>query len=203
MRKLKWYYWLGFDFIISLLSTFGLVVDDEIELRLKGYLLAFIAFMIVYATLAMIVFYLNILLSKPRIKKENSRFTDILSSLDNNPDFTITKRESDLIHFQFDDLYCAAFLDFRGLNIGIFMDFDLENNLISKKRLKQLEKNYKDFFFAQHMIQSSFKKWKDLSVIPQFKNKLSDLREVLNNENLQIVNKGFIDSYLATIDKKN
>ena len=201
MRKIKWYYWLGFDFIISLLSTFGLVLDDEIELRLKGYLLAFLAFMIVYATLATIVFYLDILLSKPRIKKENGRFADIISTLDNNPDFTITTRETDLIYFLFADLYCAAFLDFRGLNIGIFIDFDLENNVISKKGLKQLEKNYKDFFFAQHMIQSSFKKWNDLSVIPQFKNKLSDLREVASKENLQIVNKGFIDSYLTTIDK--
>lgn len=62
---------------------------------------------------------------------------------------------------------------FRGLDV----DFYLKNKVISKKQLKQFEKNYKDCFFAQHMIQSSLKKWKDLSAIPQFKNKLSDLSD--------------------------
>lgn len=201
MKKIKWYYWIGFDIIISLLSTFGLAVDDKIDLRLKGYFLAFVAFMIVYPVIVLIGHFLLSLLSIPKIRKENNRFADILSILDDTPEFTITTKETDLIYFEFDDLYCSAFLDFRGLNIGIFIDFDLENKVISKNQLKQLEKNYKDCFFAQHMIQSSFKKWKDLSVIPQFKNKLSDLRDVAIKENLQIVNKGFIDSYLVTIDK--
>ena len=201
MKKIKWYYWLGFDVIISILSTFGIAVDDEIDLRFKGYFIAFVAFMIVYPVIVLIGHFLLSLLSIPKIKKENNRFADILAILDNTSEFTITTRETDLIYFQFDDLYCSAFLDFRGLNIGIFIDFDLGNKVISNKQLKQLEKNYKDCFFAQHMIQSSFKKWKDLSVIPQFKNKLFDLRDVVNKENLQIVSKGFIDSYLATIGK--
>jgi hypothetical protein len=157
--------------------------------------------MIAYPIIVLIGHFLLSLLSIPRLKKENNRFADIISILDDNSDFTITTRETDLIYFQFDNLYCAAFLDFRGLNFGVFIDFDLENKAIVKRQLKQFEKDYKDCFFSQHMIQSSIKKWKDLSVIPQFKNKLSDLRIIANKENLQIVNKRFIDSYLKTIDK--
>ena len=202
MKKIKWYYWLGFDFIISLLSTFGLAVDDNIDLRLKGYFLVFTSFMIAYPIIILIGHFLLSLLSIPRIKKENKRFADIISVLGDNSEFTITTKETDLIYFQFDNLYCAAFLDFRGLNIGVFIDFDIENKEISKKQLKQFEKNYMDCFFSQHMIQSSFKKWRDFSIIPHFKNKLSVIREIVKKENLKIVDKEFIDTYLTSIDKK-